>query len=182
VRRVVLLISIALASCNRTPSAPGAPPGSAPPAAAASSARVEAGAASQPAPLPDGCWLEVDRAAEPAALLAALAAVCAPGTRPVAPAVRGERGRIEQSLVVPRAGLCVRAIAAGSSQISELTLEIIEADRVSAEHTLPARFALLGARGPVCLGAGSYRVVARARNGSGNVLLELRAPANDAGS
>jgi hypothetical protein len=135
--------------------------------------------------MPDGCWLEVDQGREAPGLLAALAAACAPETRAVSPATRGELdagGQLEQPLAVPDGGLCVRAIAVGSPGISELSLSVADADRVLVEQSLPARFALLGASGPVCLSAGRYRIMAHATRGSGSVWLELRVPVDDAGS
>jgi hypothetical protein len=176
----VLLFCVA--SCSRAPAPPEAHAG-----AAKTRARARASAPGPErhadAPLPaldaDGCAADFVGGANPEASLTELARLCAAGMRPLAPkragaALRaGERGDFD--FEVHDATRCVRGLAAFAPALRGLELELIDtADRSYGRVARDNSFALIGARGPVCLpAAGRYRVTARAEAGEGAVVVEL---------
>lgn len=184
--RAPLLIALALVACSRAPSAPRGSSSASSASAASPSASASTGATlGATPPLPDGCWTEVDRNAELGTLAALLARACAPETRALIEPRElelAERGSAEIAFDAPGAGACVRVIAASSPSIEDVGLELVDgAGKAIAKDFLTARFALLGARGPVCVSAGAHKLIVSAKRGSGRARVELRVPAGDGG-
>lgn len=131
-----------------------------------------------PEPLPDGCATAIPSGLAPLTRLEALAEACARGMQPLVATPRVGHLETGAALVLPFTvadpSRCIRAAAAGSSSIEALALEVRSGDdRVLGSDTLPGALALVNADGPLCPPAGSYRAIARALEGRGEVALQI---------
>jgi hypothetical protein len=80
----------------------------------------------------------------------------------------------EFTFTVSDASRCVRVLAAASAGVHAIELELLdEAGYSYGRNAQNASFALVGAHGPVCVLAGNYRVMARARAGAGRIAVAL---------
>jgi hypothetical protein len=181
VRRALLLL--VLGGCSRPPglagtgqqadSAPGARP------VAAASAPV-ASTAPPPAPLlPDGCYSRVGVTLAPRAKLDELAAQCISGMQPLLPkpaAVQLVSGRTQEiAFSITDASRCVRAIAAGDQNVTDLELSVVdEAGQSFGQDELSGSVALALGHGPFCVPRpGNYRALLRAPTAAGRAVVQV---------
>jgi len=87
----------------------------------------------------------------------------------------GDGASREFAFAVADASRCVRVLAAASAGLRALELELVDESGYSYGRESPSgSLALLGPHGPVCVRqSGSYRVLARARAGQGEIAVQL---------
>jgi hypothetical protein len=151
---------------------PGASQSSA--ATSPSGATPLAAASNLPAWPGDGCQAGVATDGDPKKVLAALAAACAPGMERVGEPMRigGDAG--EARFHIDDAEACLRVLGVATPSSRHVELSVLDADgHALSSSTAPGAAAVVGPKGPVCLGqAGELRVVA---HGAGAVVEVWRA-------
>jgi hypothetical protein len=148
------------------------------PGAEAGSAATSSSAPSVAPPLlPDGCWagLAIDQATPE--LFTSVVGRCLNGFEPL-PGARADVGLVagkahELAFSVDRVR-CLRLVAAGDPGLADLELSLSTANGTAlGADALATRFALVSARGPVCVHPGAYRAVLRTARGAGRAILAV---------
>ncbi|MCA9644361.1 MAG: hypothetical protein KC492_26885, partial [Myxococcales bacterium] len=155
----------------------GAAQPSAAPSAVSSAPSASASASAEPAPLPPGCYDEIQDETGKAAL-SKLETACATGMDALLPQVLEVElepgGRREIPVTVIDTGKCLRAAAAAEGD-AELRLELKSRDDSSvAQAKLGRGYVVLNGDGPICVASpGQYRVIIHMDKGKTKVYAQV---------